>query len=243
MEAGTSARWMLTYSDMVTLVLAFFIILFSFSTLDPKKFDVALVSLKDALGVMPESVAPVEERADEQQVPQTRESEPYTLDWSQLATMEDKLRESLQDLELEDAVVMSIEERGLVIRFSDRVLFDLGKADLKPTAREILHRVASVLKDIPNEIRVEGHTDDLPIHTERFPSNWELSTARATSVIRYFVESEGMDPYRLSAAGYGEYRPVAPNDSSENRQKNRRVDIVILHLAAQAGTAARRGQS
>jgi chemotaxis protein MotB len=118
----------------------------------------------------------------------------------------------------------------LVVRFADQVFFDLGKADLKPEAIEILTRLGPLLKDIPNPIRIEGHTDNLPISTARFPSNWELSTHRATSVIRYLVEELGFSPDKLSAAGYGEYRPIADNETPAGRALNRRVDIVIISM-------------
>ena len=119
-----------------------------------------------------------------------------------------------------------------MVRLADRVLFDLGKADLRPDARRVLDALAGVLAELPNPVRVEGHTDDLPINNERFPSNWELSTARATTVVRYFIEHHGMDPRRFSAAGYGEYHPLVPNTSAANRQKNRRVDVVIMPLSS-----------
>jgi chemotaxis protein MotB len=115
---------------------------------------------------------------------------------------------------------------------SDNLLFPRGDADLRPPALAILGKVAGLLKGIPNAITVEGHTCDLPISTERFPSNWELSAARACSVARYLVDKQGLDPKRLAAAGYGESRPVAPNDSEDGRVRNRRVNLVILAHAA-----------
>ena len=110
------------------------------------------------------------------------------------------------------------------------MFFDLGKANLKPEAVEILRKVAPTLRSLPNPLRVEGHTDDLPIRTSQFPSNWELSVHRATNVVRYLVEEEGFDPKKLSAAGYSEYRPLVPNNSDANRQINRRVDIIIMNI-------------
>ena len=109
-------------------------------------------------------------------------------------------------------------------------MFDLGQADLKPEALEILDHLAEVLKQIPNPVRVEGHTDNWPINNERFPSNWELSTARATNVVRQLIEEHGLDPSSFRPRGYGEYRPLAPNDTEDNRALNRRVDIVLLRL-------------
>lgn len=149
---------------------------------------------------------------------------------AQLREVHDAAGAFVQERGLGEAVHVEYTERGVVIRFADRVLFDLGRADLKPEAVEILDQLVGLLRTVPNPVRVEGHTDDLPINNERFPSNWELSTARATNVIKYFIEKHGLDPTKFSAAGYGEYRPLVPNDSMENRALNRRVDIVLLRL-------------
>jgi chemotaxis protein MotB len=111
---------------------------------------------------------------------------------------------------------------------TDQVLFDLGKADLRPEGRAVLDGLASALKEVPNDIAVEGHTDNRPISGFPFPSNWELSTARATSVLRYLVDDKGLDRKRISAAGYGEERPVVPNDTPAHQAQNRRVEIVVL---------------
>lgn len=142
-----------------------------------------------------------------------------------------KVQYYVETSELEGKVQAWLDERGLMIRFLDTTLFDLGKADLKPAARVILDNVAEILITLPNRIRVEGHTDNIPINTYLFPSNWELSTARATTVVRYFLEQYGFPPTQFSAAGYGEWHPVVPNDSMENRAQNRRVDIVILRTS------------
>lgn len=140
----------------------------------------------------------------------------------------EKIKEYVDTNDLGNKISVWLDERGLMIRFLDTTLFDLGQADLKPEARLILDNVAQILVSMPNRIRVEGHTDDLPINTYRFPSNWELSTNRATTVVRYFIEHHGLSPEQFSAAGYGEWHPVAPNDTVEQRAQNRRVDIVIL---------------
>jgi len=107
----------------------------------------------------------------------------------------------------------------------------MGSADLSPAARGVLREVADAMQDVDNPVRIEGHTDDVPIHTARFQSNWELSTARATTVIAFFVQERGLSPTRFSAAGYGEFKPRVTNDSQDARAQNRRVDIVILNDA------------
>jgi len=133
-----------------------------------------------------------------------------------------------EELAEEDALI-SMDDRGIVVTLLDKVLFSSGKADIKAGGKETLAKVSAVLEDIPNDISIEGHTDNEPIKRSRYlyKSNWELSTARGTNVL-HFMEEQGIFPERLSATGYGEYRPVAENDTKEGRQRNRRVEIVIL---------------
>ena len=135
---------------------------------------------------------------------------------------------------LQEAFTVVATERGVVIHFTDRVLFDTGRAELKAGARGILQSLAAELDKLPHSVRVEGHTDNVPIHNSLYPSNWELSTARAVGVVRFLIESGGMDPGRLSAVGYGEYRPIASNQTDEGRARNRRVDIVLLRTELEA---------
>jgi chemotaxis protein MotB len=147
-------------------------------------------------------------------------------DMAQLAR---QLREYIKKHRLEKMVSTHMESRGLVVTvLTDKALYDSGSADLRPETRALIDIVAAFLRRRDNDIRVEGNTDNVPIHTANYPSNWELSTARATTVTRYLVEHDGIAPTRISAAGYGEYNPVQDNDSQEHRQANRRVDIVIL---------------
>jgi len=136
-----------------------------------------------------------------------------------------QLRQEISDKE----VKLEMAERGLVLTFVSEVLFDSGKAEVKPTARETLSKVASVItqKAPDRDIGIEGHTDNEPIKHSGWKSNWELSTGRATGVL-HVLEQEGVDPHRMVASGYGEYRPVDSNESTEGRQKNRRVEIVII---------------
>jgi chemotaxis protein MotB len=131
-------------------------------------------------------------------------------------------------------ITTEIDERGLIIHVKENAFFQSGQADLTPAAQSALDAIAEVIQGIDNFIRVEGHTDNVPINTVLFPSNWELSTARATQVVRYFLSKYNFAADRISVSGYAEYRPIAPNDTPENRARNRRVDIVIL--AAKRGT-------
>jgi chemotaxis protein MotB len=129
-------------------------------------------------------------------------------------------------------VRVTFDERGMIIQLDNNLLFPPGSAELTPEARKLLDRVGAMLIVQPNHVRIEGHTDDTPIHTDRYPSNWQLSTDRATNVIMYWADQRTLPPDRLSAAGYGQYRPVVPNDSPEHRALNRRVEVVILRTSA-----------
>ena len=228
-EGGVAGAppWMTTYGDLVTQLLCLFVLLFAFSSIDLQKFKDVVMSLRGALGVLTSGSSPLD--LAELPVPappsQLQKKDDGT---AGLVRAMGRFRTYLKDKGLTNDVQITLEERGLVVSFMDKVLFDLGEATLRPEAKTVLKDVAAVLKTLPNDIRIEGHTCDLPIHSAAFPSNWELSTARATSVLRYLVESLGMEPSRLSAMGYGEYHPKVPNDSEKHRALNRRVDMVIL---------------
>lgn len=225
--------WLLTYSDMVTLCLAFFVLLYSFSTLDTMKWKSVLSSLQGALGVMDGSKIPAtqpDENIYDAKVPDDSSMDEYLKyqeERKKLEEIRDRLNEYLAAQGLNENITTSIEERGVVIRLQDSVLFPKGSADLYPQSAVALAGMCSIFREIKNPIKIEGHTDTLPIHTTRFPSNWELSTSRATNVLRYLIK-ESVPGERLSAVGYGEFHPVAPNDCEENRRKNRRVDIVLI---------------
>jgi chemotaxis protein MotB len=135
---------------------------------------------------------------------------------------------------LKGIVRIHVEPRGLVISLGENGVFDSGSDQIKPEGRILLDTLATSLVSLGNHIRVEGHTDSVPIHNQRFPSNWELSTARATTVVSYLITKFGLWPEMLSAAGYAEYRPAASNDTEEGKARNRRVDIIVLNPAAAA---------
>ncbi len=225
---SSAPAWMTTYGDVITLLLCFFVVLFSISTIDARRFEMALLSLQGALGLLPGGKTLVEEDWQEIAGEEMLRAELLAQELAELEGVRLRLQQVIRAAGQEDRVLVETDQRGLIIRFLDQVLFDLGKAELKPEARELLDKVAVVLKQIDNPIRVEGHTCNLPINTLRFPSNWELSTGRASAVVRYLITEHGLSPLRLSAAGYGEYRPIASNDTEEGRRQNRRVDIVIL---------------
>jgi len=147
---------------------------------------------------------------------------------SGFAELFEDLRKLTCDLGLEGDVNLSFSKKGLVMRLSDTFMFDLGVAEILPEAIPLLKKLAFIISKTSYPVRVEGHTDNLPIHTEKFPSNWELSTVRAVNVLRYFAENEKIPIQRLSAVGFGEFQPIFANDSPEHRAKNRRVEIVFI---------------
>ncbi len=215
----------------MSLLLTFFILLFALSTLSENKFQMARASLAAAFGGVLEGGPSVIGNGTSPQDLETILEELEKQDFQQFEEVRSTMTKFIENEGLKGQIDVTEDSRGLVIRFADSILFDLGRADLRREAIEVLDKVAGVISTIPNHVRVEGHTDDLRINTERFPSNWELSTGRSAAVVRYFIMKHNLPPARLSVAGYGEFRPIAPNDSEENRRKNRRVDIVILRLS------------
>jgi chemotaxis protein MotB len=214
-------RWLLTYADLITLLLAFFVVMYSMSRVDNKKFG----QVSDALNTILKGGPSVLRFADD---PET--SGHGVLKLGNLRLVQQKIEERFKQLGKNELVQTEVTERGLVVHIVESALFDVGSADLKPKAMEVLDLIATELEGRPNHVRVEGHTDDTPIRTEIYPSNWELSSSRATAVVRYYTENHKIAKDRVSALGYGEFRPVVPNNSIENRAINRRVDIVILTM-------------
>ena len=220
------SNWMTTFSDMMTLLMTFFVLLYSMSTIDAQKFKAAVTSLRENMGILSGGRTVSEQPLAESG---SMGSEITPSMHQNLTVARQEIQQYVQEKNLEDRVNMEMTQRGLVVRFTGQILFELGEAEIKNEGRDVLDKVAKVLKDMPNNVMIEGHTDSLPIETDEFPSNWELSTARATEVIKYFVEDPGISPERLSAAGYSKYRPIKPNDSPKNRALNRRVEVVILN--------------
>jgi len=224
LEGAGMMRWLLTYADMITLLLALFIILFSISTINKVK----LQRLVHDLGGGFNSTDAINNPPNGQTVSATKDD---------LQAMQAQLQSYIQQNKIQSQVQTKItkdgKKRELVISLlSDRPVYDSGSADLKDPTKKILDQVYLQLKSRQNQVRVEGNTDNVPISNAQFPSNWELSSARATGVARYLVEDKGLSPLRISALGYGQYRPKFPNDTEEHRAGNRRVDVVILDTDA-----------
>jgi len=218
-------RWLLTYADLITLLLVLFIVLYSMASVDQKKFEGMANSLAAIFGGM--GRAGVLEGG--------RSVMPGRMPFKERLNMqntEEKVRHLIASMGLQGKVTTTYEERGLVISIKDSVLFVSGSGELTDGAREVVGRVGQILSTMDNAIRVEGHTDNDYLHNAIFFSNWELSTTRATNVLQFIIAHCGIEPHRLSAAGYGEYKPKYPNDSEENKAKNRRVDIVLLSSEA-----------
>jgi len=216
-------RWLLTYADLITLLLAFFIMLYTFSKQDAQKYQEVTSNLKSIFsggkGVAGKGsgtgVIPLEamSKADSDE------------------EIKKQLEEQIKEVTSEDSKQKNIsvisDERGTVVRIMDKAFYDEGKADLKERAKQTLDKIIPVVKSVNNHIRIEGHTDNIPISKGEFKSNWELSVRRATEVVRYLIEKGNIPPQRISATGYAEYRPVVNNDTAENRALNRRIEIIL----------------
>ena len=255
-EEGGMERWLLTYADMITLLMVLFIVLFSIGQVDLKKFEQLREGLTEsfgtpapalssdaagASGVLDGGIAAAGEDLSAEEIAQALESQATRMasirqEQRQLQETKEQIQGTLEGAGLGDQVTYRLTPRGLVLNIvSDDVLFDLGRAELKPGGRQVLDGVANALSGIPNKIAIEGHTDDQPLNGGLpFPTNWELSTGRATSVLRYFVETHGIVAGRLSAAGYADQQPLVPNDHAFNQARNRRVEIVVLTSAEEA---------
>ncbi len=215
-------RWLLTYADLITLLLAFFIVMYSMSQIDAKKFGKVLEALNGVL------------RGGNSITKLNKEIDPSKghglLKLGNLKMLQQVIENKFKILGKQEEVVTEITERGLVIHILESALFDEGSSNLKQRAIELLDIVYSDIGDKPNHVRIEGHTDNRSIKSNLYPSNWELSASRATEVVRYFIDNYNFPADRISALGYGEFRPIKPNNTIENRSINRRVDIVILTM-------------
>ena len=216
--------WLATFGDLMSLLLTFFVLLLSFSTMEVIKFHKAMGSLRGSLGVFdskPELSQPIRVL-----MPMVRGSVAQSQNIRKSA---EELEKTLSDEGFEGDITLEGTASGLVIRIRAPVLYDVGLAVLKPTIQNALDKIGAMLILLPNEIVVQGHTDSKPIIKGSYPSNWELSYQRAVNVVRYLITETNIHGRRLSAEGYGEYRPLVPNTTDENRARNRRVEIHILY--------------
>lgn len=212
--------WLDTYADTITLILTFFILLYSMSSVDAKKLN----ELSDALQKSLKGDVKVEELSDIKEIATKNEKSTEQIQ----EDLVKKLNETIEANSFTDVIKVRDEDRGVVLQLDETILFDPGKADLKKKSQNVLNMVTKIVKDLPNDVLIEGNTDDVPMFNKEFQSNWELSTARAVSVVKYFVSTKNLDPTRFSVKGYGEYKPLVENNSTKNRMINRRVDILIV---------------
>lgn len=239
-------KWMTTYSDMVTLILVFFVLLFSMSQIDAEKFKAmseafrsetifdALPSIMEAQHPSEKSKVLKEEATNSLEgtnqnamdgIEQVKEGETEEDPLGQLLA---EVESFLNEQELNHVISADRTDQGVVLVLQESVLFKTGEADILDPAKPFLDKVSMLLSNISNEVRVEGHTDNRPISSYRYPSNWELSGARASSVIRYILNTAEFDAGRFRAVGFGDTRPAQANDSQNGWEVNRRVEIVIL---------------
>lgn len=229
--AGSPA-WMTTYGDMMTLLLVFFVLLYSFSEMDLDKFKGFISSFQAKTGVLVGG----ETIIDESEIARGSRGEKFNPAQAGYAKVMGEISNYIKQQGLQKRVQIVNTERGLVIRLTGQILYDLGKAIIKPEGKKVLDRIADSIKEVPNNIMVEGHTDNWPINNEQYRDNWSLSTTRACNVIRYFSNQHHIKEDRMAAAGYGEFRPLVNNKTAKNRAKNRRVEIVILKNDKMANT-------
>ena len=250
-EHVSHERWLISYADFITLLFAFFVVLYASSQVDKRKIGKLALSIQVAfqeLGVFETSntLIPLN---DSEAVPfskiQVIENTERTSDMTRFVQpMKGELSPSVSvpmknvQAELEKALAPEIRNKvvelkarreGLIVSLREIGFYEIGSAALRPTSKDAIDRLAAVLASRTEALRIEGHTDNVPIHNGRFASNWELSTARASELIKTFIERYGFEPQRLSAAGFAEYHPVSSNENAEGRARNRRVDIVILN--------------
>jgi chemotaxis protein MotB len=222
-------RWLVSYADFITLLFAFFVVMFAVSQVDSKKMGRFTEAFSKALG---EDMFPDRGRgfmpASDVEAKKTGEGEGQLP--PELAELEKSLKSMAQDNDALKGLQVIERRNELVLRLADTIFFESGDDSLKPPAVLMLHALAPELAKRHVDIKIEGHTDDRPIHTVRFRSNWDLSTGRATAVLAKLA-AENIEPVRLSAAGYGEFRPVAPNATEDGRKQNRRVDLVVVFKA------------
>jgi chemotaxis protein MotB len=253
---GGHERWLVSYADFITLMFAFFVVMFSAAHVEQQKVGKLARSIQGAfleLSIMPSSgsrnivrdlgqypdwslgrVELLSKRSD-LGWPGKHDADPthFMPGDNALSTLRERLERQLKEARLQGLLRLVTEPRGLTISLAEVALFDSGSAALRPQAVALVDRISGLLAPVPQTLRIEGHTDDRPISNQRYASNWELSAARATFVLSYLIK-RGHDPARLAAAGYGEYRPVASNETTAGRSMNRRVDIVVLNPRAMA---------
>ncbi|MEF2968132.1 flagellar motor protein MotB [Paenibacillus sp. M1] len=271
----TNDRWMITYADLITLLLIFFVVMYAMSRVDVEKYKVVTQSLQLTFGSgdsiledgnsildtekghesplaeedgshdagqaisngengVTDDDPQSESGGDPEQKPLTERELAFRKQEEELQNLMNRIETYIKDNQLEDQIKVADLPKGISITLSDRFLFDTGKADLKAGSAKTLSKLASLFSQLDTVISIEGHTDNQPIvRASEYKDNWELSGARALSVLRYFLDKEKLDPQGFQYAGYADTRPAADNTTAEGRQKNRRVEITVLRQLQQ----------
>jgi len=219
-EHENAERWLLTYADLITLLMVFFVVLYSMSSADTTKFKAVSAALQQAFNLdvlQGQSAASIGDTGLTPSPPVDTIISPS--DVPQVAQIQNKILAAIEGATQVPDVEVTTDRDGVVIRLSGSYLFDSGRAELKPNSLAVLDAVATVIRPLANEIRVDGHTDSMPIDSARYPTNWELSAARALAVTRYLSETDNVRPGRLISAGFGEFRPLVPNDTRDGRAR------------------------
>lgn len=225
-EEGGEA-WLLPYSDLMTLLLAVFIVLFAVSQVDVQKAQGMADEFTETM--MTESYAEAKKSSQEKSESENAASSGGAIsEQDQMEALKAELDAKLESENLSSSVQTDIDKRGLVISLSNAIFFDPGSAEIKPEHETTMLELAEMVNVMDNFIRIEGHTDNVPMNSEEYRSNWDLSAARAANVVRLFTTKSNLAPEKLIAVGYGEYRPVEDNSTEEGRAKNRRIDIIVL---------------
>lgn len=221
-EHSNSERWLLSYADFITLLMIFFVVMYSMSTVDKNKFQQMAQYLGAVFGNGNPTQITSKDGGLSGLLPDMQNNPKIELN----ETMQ-RLEKYIEENKLEPAATIRMDERGLVVSLNESLLFKSGSADVGAEAATMLSKITNAIIMLPNYVRIEGFTDNVPINTARFPSNWELASQRAINVMDILI-SNGLEPAKVSAVSYGEHRPEVPNDTPEHRQLNRRVDIVII---------------
>jgi len=244
-EHENHERWLVSYADFITLLFAFFVVMYSISSVNEGKYRVLSSSMVNAFSQPAQSLSPIrygkdykapivqhkvllENQEKFDRVGVDHEVVPTTQEIAKMEMISDEVEKKLKPLVDKEIVNIHKTNKGVEIEIKSNILFGSGRAVLQKSAKPALEKIAEVLKKFKNPVNVEGFTDNVPIHTLVFPSNWELSAARAANVVHLF-SSLGIDPNRMSAIGYGEFKPVASNETETGREKNRRINIIVLN--------------
>lgn len=223
-EHENHERWLLSYADFITLLMIFFIIMYAMSSIDKGKYEKLTTALNEAMGDG-SAIADTGSKMGGEVGNGLIENE-------KLKKVKENIDKYLKENNLSDSVSTTIEKRGLVISFKDSLFFDSGKAEVRPEQVDKLIKISKIINQsmgIDNFIKVEGHTDSVPVHNNEYKSNWDLSVMRASNVAQILIDKADIEPDRLSATGYGEYRPKAENSTNEGKATNRRVDLLIMN--------------